>query len=68
MSLDGGSREVTGEYTLTESNTFSFLPGTMTGVTCPACFKDQLLKEVIATGECTHCDATLELTLSAVED
>lgn len=66
MSLDPGQTgDARGEYTLGESNTFSFLPGTMTGVSCPACFKDQLLKEVIRAGECRHCGTALELTLSA---
>lgn len=55
------------EFTLTAENTFGFLPGPMTGVSCPSCFKDQLLKEVISEGSCTHCGATLELTLAVAE-
>ncbi len=56
-----------GSFTLDDGNTFSFMPGPMTGVTCPACFRDQLLKEVIARGECRSCGAQLELTLSVRE-
>lgn len=52
------------EFELDDSNTFSFLPGPMAGVTCPACFKNMLLKEVISDGECNSCGAELELTLS----
>lgn len=60
---DGGSVP-TAQYSLTEQNTFGFLPGPMTGVSCPACFKDQLLRDIINDGACKHCDASLELTLS----
>jgi hypothetical protein len=55
-------------FTLGTDNTFSFLPGSMLGVSCPACFRDQLLKEVVARGECTQCGADLELTLTARVD
>jgi DNA-directed RNA polymerase subunit RPC12/RpoP len=50
---------------LDSDNTFSFLPGPMAGVACPACFRDILLKEVIESGECNSCGAELELTLTA---
>jgi hypothetical protein len=67
MSLDpaGDARETGQSFTLGEGNTFSFLPGPMLGVSCPACFHDQLLKEVVSRGACTHCDTELELTLTA---
>jgi DNA-directed RNA polymerase subunit RPC12/RpoP len=37
----------------------------MAGVACPVCFRDILLKDVIADGECNSCGAELELTLKA---
>lgn len=52
-------------FELNSDNTFSFLPGPMAGVACPACFKDILLKDVIAEGECNSCGVDLELTLTA---
>lgn len=52
-------------FELDSENTFTFLPGPMAGVACPACFKDTLLKDVIAEGECNSCGADLELTLTA---
>jgi len=52
-------------FELDSENTFSFLPGPMAGVACPVCFKDTLLKDVIAEGECNSCGAALSLTLSA---
>ena len=52
-------------FELDSENTFSFLPGPMAGVACPACFRDILLKDVIADGECNSCGADLELTLTA---
>lgn len=55
-------------FTLDEENTFSFVPGPMLAVTCPSCFKNQLLKEVVARGSCTSCGADLELTLTARTD
>lgn len=55
------------EFILNEGNTFGALPGAMTGVTCPSCLRQQLLKEVIDRGECTACGTTLELTLSAAD-
>ena len=52
-------------FELDSENTFSFLPGPMAGVACPACFRDILLKDVIADGECNSCGADLKLTLTA---
>lgn len=52
-------------FELDIENTFSFLPGPMAGVACPACFRDVLLKDVIERGECNSCGAALELTLTA---
>lgn len=52
------------EVQLSESNTFRLLPG-MDGVACPNCFRDQLLREVVRSGECTGCGASLEVTLRA---
>lgn len=54
-----------GTFRLTGENTFPFLPGRTTGVTCPCCFRDQLLGEVIRSGTCNGCGAKLEVTLSA---
>lgn len=50
---------------MTDENTFAFLPGTQTGISCPNCFRDMLLQEVIHRGECNSCGADLELTLRA---
>lgn len=55
-------------FVLDERNTFGFIPGPMLGVSCPACFKSQLLKEVVTGGVCTQCGADLELTLTARVD
>lgn len=55
------------ELVLDGDNTFGALPGAMTGVTCPSCLRQQLLKEVIDRGECTACGTELELTLTAHE-
>jgi hypothetical protein len=52
------------EFVLDGDNTFAGLPGTMKAVSCPSCFSQQLLKDVIDTGRCRSCDADLELTLS----
>lgn len=52
-------------FELDLGNPFSFLPGPMAGVACPACFRDVLLKDVIANGGCNSCGAVLELTLTA---
>jgi hypothetical protein len=65
MSTDDGGNRM--EFVLDEGNTFGALPGAMTAVTCPACLRQQLLKEVIDRGECTACGTTLELTLSATD-
>ena len=61
-------RGVEQSFTLDEANTFAFIPGPMLGVSCPACFKSQLLKELVAGGVCTQCGSELELTLSARVD
>ncbi|AQL44074.1 hypothetical protein BV210_15790 [Halorientalis sp. IM1011] len=53
------------EFTVTRNNTFEFMPGPLTGISCPCCFKDMLLKDVIRAGECNSCGADLELTLTA---
>jgi uncharacterized protein (DUF983 family) len=53
------------EFTVTDDNTFEFMPGPLTGISCPSCFKDMLLKDVIRLGECNSCGADLELTLKA---
>jgi len=60
-----GTLESPQEFTVSRQNTFEFMPGPLTGISCPCCFKDQLLKEVIRTGECNSCGAGLELTLTA---
>jgi uncharacterized protein (DUF983 family) len=60
MSTDDGGME----FVLDRENTFGALPGTMTAVSCPSCFNQQLLKDVIDTGTCRSCGADLELTLS----
>lgn len=65
MSTEPTSSGGSAELTLTDANTFSFLPGPMAGATCPACHRQILLKEVISDGACNSCDARLELTLSA---
>lgn len=65
MSTEPPSSGGSTELTLTDANTFSFLPGPMAGATCPACHRQILLKEVISGGECNSCDAPLELTLTA---
>ncbi|WP_255195585.1 hypothetical protein [Halorarius litoreus] len=64
---DGRGAVAGSRYTLTERNTFGFLPGPMTGVSCPSCFKDQLLRDIITEGTCKHCGASLELTLSVTD-
>ena len=64
----GDEREARQSFVLDEQKTFSFIPGPMLGVSCPACFKDQLLKEVVSRGVCTQCGAELELTLTARVD
>ena len=64
MSTDDGLME----FVLDHDNTFDALPGTMTAVSCPSCFNQQLLKEVIHGGRCRSCDADLELTLSVRPD
>lgn len=51
------------EVTLTEQNTFGFLPGPMRGVSCPNCFRDQLLSELISGGECRGCGAEIDVRL-----
>lgn len=60
---DGGM-----EFVLDRENTFGALPGTMTAVSCPSCFNQQLLKDVIDSGTCRSCEADLELTLSVRPD
>lgn len=55
-------------FVLDAGNTFGFVPGPMLGVSCPACFKSQLLKTVVTGGVCTQCGTELELTLSARVD
>lgn len=65
MSTGPASSGGSAELTLTDANTFSFLPGPMAGATCPACHRQILLKEVISAGACNSCDAPLDLTLSA---
>ncbi|MFC7227446.1 hypothetical protein N0B31_08530 [Salinirubellus salinus] len=55
-------------FTLDADNTFQFLPGPMLGVSCPTCFRDQLLREILSTGVCTHCGTELEVTLTARVD
>jgi hypothetical protein len=62
--VDGAGRRAQA-FELDSENTFSFLPGPMAGVACPACFRDILLKDVIEDGECNSCGAVLELTLTA---
>lgn len=64
MSTEPASSGRSAELTLTDANTFSFLPGPMAGATCPACHRQILLKEVISGGECNSCEASLELTLA----
>ncbi|MFC6835279.1 hypothetical protein [Halomarina ordinaria] len=59
----GSGTEVSHEVALSESNTFRFLPGAMDGVSCPCCFRDLLVREVIERGACTGCEASLELRL-----
>jgi hypothetical protein len=56
------------EFVLDRDNTYGALPGTMTAVSCPSCFNQQLLKDVIHTGRCRSCDADLELTLTVAAD
>jgi hypothetical protein len=56
------------EFAVTQQNTFEFLPGPLTGIACPCCFKDQLLKDVIRDGECASCGASLELSITAKTD
>lgn len=51
------------EVALTEGNTFGFLPGPMQGVSCPSCFHDQLLRDLISSGECRSCDAEIDVKL-----
>ncbi|WP_254534997.1 hypothetical protein [Halomarina litorea] len=62
-SIGSGGHSV--EVRLDGDNTFQFMPGPMDGVACPCCFRDQLLREVIASGRCTACGAELELALRA---
>lgn len=62
---DDGATGRVQEFSVGQDNTFEFLPGPLTGISCPCCFKDQLLKEVIVQEECTSCGADLELTLKA---
>jgi hypothetical protein len=56
------------EFVLDGDNTFGALPGAMTAVSCPSCFNQQLLKDVIDRGTCRSCGAELELTLSVRGD
>jgi hypothetical protein len=51
------------EFTVTPENTFEFMPGPLTGISCPQCFRDMLLKDVIRKGECNSCGADLELSI-----
>ena len=51
------------EFNVTPENTFQFMPGPMTGISCPSCFRDQLLRDVIEHGECRSCGADLQLTV-----
>jgi len=60
-----GTLESPQEFTVSRQNTFEFMPGPLTGISCPNCFRDQLLKEIIRRGECTQCGTSLELTLRA---
>jgi hypothetical protein len=64
MSTDDGGTE----FVLDRENTFGALPGTMTAVSCPSCFNQQLLRDVIEGGRCRSCDAELELRLSVQAD
>ncbi|MFB6084635.1 MAG: hypothetical protein ABEJ94_10365 [Halorientalis sp.] len=56
------------EFTVTGDNTFEFVPGPLTGISCPCCFRDVLLRDVIREGACNSCGAELELTLTARAD
>lgn len=64
MSTDDGGME----FVLDRDNTFGALPGTMTAVSCPSCFNQQLLKDLIDSGTCRSCGTDLELTLSVRSD
>jgi hypothetical protein len=64
-SGDDGNLGGSQEFTVTRQNTFSFMPGPLTGISCPHCFRDMLLKDVIREGECNSCGTSLELTLKA---
>jgi hypothetical protein len=65
VGTDDGIGQRVQEFTVSGNNTFEFLPGPMTGISCPCCFKDMLLKDVIRQGECNSCGADMELTLKA---
>ncbi|MFD1589064.1 hypothetical protein ACFR9U_18950 [Halorientalis brevis] len=56
------------EFSVTRENTFQFMPGPMTGISCPCCFHDQLLRDIIERGECRSCGADLQLSLTATQD
>ncbi|WP_336002812.1 hypothetical protein [Halorientalis halophila] len=61
---DDGVDAPVDEFTVTGENTFEFMPGPLTGITCPCCFKDMLLRDVIRLGECNSCGAAVELKLA----
>lgn len=65
MATEPARSGMSTELTLTDANTFSFLPGAMAGATCPACHRQILLKEAISGGECNSCESPLEVTLTA---
>lgn len=56
------------EFNVTRENTFQFMPGPMMGISCPSCFHDQLLRDIIEVGECRSCGAELQLSLKARTD
>ncbi|SDF75671.1 hypothetical protein [Halorientalis regularis] len=65
---DDGAGPRVQEFAVTQNNTFEFMSGPLTGISCPCCFKDMLLKDVIRLGECNSCGAGLELSLTAETD
>lgn len=65
VDTDDGAAPRVQTFSVTADNTFEFMPGPLTGISCPCCFRDMLLKDVIRHGECNSCGADLELTLRA---